>query len=123
MWVQPPWSDLMPWAHKAVAEHEQGNATEILWWSHAATETAYARLLFSRAAAVCFWSKRVNHPLPGPVREALENECAARGVPAPGDNGSKWGNMLIYLGPSPIAFAKHFRQYGTVMIPDGISHE
>lgn len=98
-WVNFPWSNPLPWARKAIQEHQQG--AEVLQWGPCYPETAWSRLLYSEASAVCFWGKRVHHPLPGETKKA----------------GSMWPTQLVYLGDDVDRFTWHFSQHGTVMHP------
>lgn len=101
VFVNGPWSNLLPWVHKALLEHHRGNARHILFWGLCYTEAGWARALYSNRPMVCFWSKRVHHPLPGEAKPST----------------AVLANQLIYLGPDRDSFARHFRQHGTVMRP------
>jgi len=97
--VNPPWTGIVPWAQKAVAEREVGTR-DILLWLPCYPETAYSRLLYSHACRVGFWKKRVDHPVEGKLSK-----------------GSMWSTQLIYLGSRRADFDRVFTQHATLFIP------
>lgn len=116
VWVNGPWSDLVPWARSAVGEHIR-HGSEILFWAPCYPETEWARLLYRHAAAVCFWRRRVHHPLDPAIEAEINAERAQEGK-KPLGRGSMWPTQLIYLGEQPASFRDHFDPaYGTVMFP------
>lgn len=116
VWVNGPWSNLVPWADKSVREFMQG--AEVLFWGAVYPETAWSKRLYSRASAVCLWGKRVHHPFPPDIEAEINAKRAAEGKPPMG-KGSQWPNQLIYLGEDVARFREHFSQHGTVMFPIG----
>lgn len=65
VFVNPPYSAIMPWAEKALAELPNCKAITFLVPSN--TETKWYRLLFERAARIYFVSPRIQHVAPPSV--------------------------------------------------------
>lgn len=103
VWVNGPWSNLLPWALKAIMEHRQNPGLEILFWTHGGYDTKWAAELWREAALIGFWRKRVDHPL-GHWSEAKRGD-------------SKHPNILWYLGPATrgYLFYKAFNRHAFIV--------
>jgi hypothetical protein len=97
--VNNPWDDSLVWAHKGLLERARHRIEE-LFWLPCYPETGYSRLLYGHASRVCFWGKRVDHPVHG----------------KPG-SGSMWPTQLIYLGSKVKRFEAIFSEHGTCFAP------
>lgn len=116
VFVNFPWSDPRPWVAKAIEEHTSGRAEHVLLWGPCYTESRWARDAYAHMSAVCFWAKRVHHPIPAPLLELVNVERAEQGKKLMGE-GSMWPTQLIYLGNEPLRFAGVMHKHGSVMAP------
>lgn len=102
VWVNPPWSNPLPWAEKCAREYFR-NGEESLLWLPCYPETKTASVIWDCALRVCFWGKRVHHPVPGEGKAG----------------GSMWPTWMAYFGNNVPRFDWVFRRYGRV-VPSGI---
>lgn len=98
--VNPPWSNCAPFCFKGICDHID-YGIELLYWLPCYPETGYSRALYRYASRVCFWHRRVSHPLHGD----------------PASSGSMWPTQLVYLGGRAEEFDEVFGDYGTTMMP------
>ena len=111
VFINPPWSDPLPWVQKVCAEHAADPTLDILLWLPMYPETQASSYIWQHAKRICIWGKRINHPAP-PINGA--------GALVPGGeveitSGSMLPTWLCYFGPRHAAFEKAFRSHGTVV--------
>jgi len=99
VFLNPPYSaTLIPkFVAKLLREFRAGNVTEAVVLVNNATETAWYTALAETASLVCFPRGRVKfwHP---------DKTCAA----------PLQGQAVLYLGPNPDSFRRHFERFGTI---------
>lgn len=101
VWVNPPWSSPKPWACKCADEWSLSGVESLLWLP-CYPETATAWTIWQNATRVCFWGRRVHHPVPGETKR----------------NRSMWPTWMAYFGDRVHRFDKVFGAHG-VVVPAG----
>jgi len=101
MWLNPPFSDSLPWVEWALRCWRAGDVTAALLLVRGDPSTAYSRLLAREASGVCFlervdfWPRRIN---------------AKTGKPSSPD----FPVLLWYLGDAVERFRAVFDRYGPI---------
>jgi ParB family transcriptional regulator, chromosome partitioning protein len=101
MWLNPPFSDSLPWVKKAVQHWRAGDVSAALLLVRGDPSTEYSRLLAQQAPGVCFlervqfWPQRIN---------------AKTGRPSSPD----FPVLLWYLGADMARFRAVFERYGPI---------
>jgi hypothetical protein len=98
VWLNPPFSDSLPWVQKALQHYQMGEVPVALLLLRGDTSTEYSHLLGRRAEAVCllrrmdFWPRR---------RNAKTGKLSSPDFPV----------LLWYLGADVAAFRAAFDRY------------
>lgn len=74
VFVNPPWSNPIPWIHKAAFEASHNTAAVCLWLP-VATDSRAGQAALSLCDSACFWKGRPNHPLKGKVGVGAKRGC------------------------------------------------
>lgn len=111
VFVNPPWSNPMPWVQKCVAESHKDPRLDILLWLPLYPETKASKVIWANATRLCFWGRRINHLAP-PIQQ---DGSLILGGEATQESGSKLPTWLVYFGPRPTGFEIVFKEYGTVV--------
>lgn len=111
VFVNPPWSDPLPWVEKVVAEHLACSGHSILLWLPLYPETKASAQIWDHASRLCFWGKRINHMAP-PIDS--QGALLSGGTPEL-ESGSKLPTWLSYFGPCVSHFEKVFAPHGRVV--------
>jgi len=101
VYVNPPWSDPLPWAKKCRSEYEEFE-TEIIWLARVESATAWAHTIHESATAVCLWKTRLGFPLAGETKTTNDVQAS----------------MVAYFGPRVHQFSKVFSPHGYVYTRD-----
>jgi hypothetical protein len=99
IWINPPYSDIMPWLERAVETVRANPAVRIWILIPASTDAEYGRYALAHASAVCFLNKRVRH---------LRADGELMGSP-------EFGSMIVGFGGVTL---KHYHELGFV-VPGG----
>lgn len=99
VWLNPPYSDSLPWVRKAVAHWKEGEITGLLLL-RGDTGTAYSQLL-ARVAPACCWIGRLDFL---PVRRDPKGRRQS----------PDFACLLWYLGADVARFANVFAPHGAI---------
>jgi phage N-6-adenine-methyltransferase len=102
VWMNPPYShpEIGEFSEKIASEFDSGNVEEACVLVNNATDTAWFQSMMERAAGACFIKGRVKY-------------LDKTGIPA---NTPLQGQAILYFGKRVSRFAKHFRQFGFILL-------
>lgn len=105
VWLNPPYAQpwIMKFCEKMTAELDAGNVAEAITLTHNYTDTGWFHLIARKANAICFTRGRIGFLDPSGKKAAPTQ-----------------GQAFAYFGPNLDAFARHFGQFGFVMVRHGV---
>lgn len=98
VWLNPPYSNPLPWIEKLLAEYEAGRLTAALVLVNTANSPQWARLLWQSEGIVCLLSRRIKFwRVDGPEGKGFDRD-----------------QMIFYIGRDQPKFCDVFGEFGAI---------
>jgi phage N-6-adenine-methyltransferase len=98
IWLNPPYSNPLPWVEKLFQQYEAGNVRAALLLVNTTNSPQWARMLWQSEHRVCLLSRRIKFWRPD----------------RPDGKGFDRDQMIWYLGKDPQSFADVFSEWGAI---------